>query len=169
MEQELKVGVEVEKDENGWFSKESLCKTVKCVMDKDSQVGCFVKENHRKLKEVLSSPGFMNNYIDNFIQNLFGKLTVMPISLSKAASVMSNFVPGEAAGAGHSHAIATYLNRASRSFYELDEFHREIKRRRSQTAASSPMWPPAPEKSWKRVNRSIEQRIEASVICGIGA
>ncbi|KAF3685833.1 Anthocyanidin 3-O-glucoside 2'''-O-xylosyltransferase [Capsicum annuum] len=70
MEQELKVGVEVEKDENGWFSKENLCKAVKCVMDKDSQIGCFVKENHRKWKEVLSSPGFMSNYIDNFIQNL---------------------------------------------------------------------------------------------------
>lgn len=74
MEQELKVGVEVEKDENGWFSKESLCKAVKCVVDKDSQVGCLVKENHRKWKEVLSSPGFMSNYIDNFIQNLHGLL-----------------------------------------------------------------------------------------------
>ncbi|XP_059291317.1 anthocyanidin 3-O-glucoside 2'''-O-xylosyltransferase-like [Lycium ferocissimum] len=74
MEKELKVGVEVEKDENGWFSKESLCKAVKCVMDKDSQIGCFVKENHRKWKEVLSSPGFMSNYIDNFIQNLHGLL-----------------------------------------------------------------------------------------------
>ncbi|MCE3050859.1 hypothetical protein HAX54_048314 [Datura stramonium] len=84
------------------------------------------------------------------IWTVSGKPTVTtPISLSKAASVMSNFVSDEAAGAGHSHAIATYLNRASRSFYELDEFHREIKRRRSQTAASSPMWPPAPEKKLK--------------------
>ncbi|XP_015071622.1 UDP-glycosyltransferase 79B6-like isoform X1 [Solanum pennellii] len=71
MEQDLKVGVEVKKDENGWFSKESLCKAVKCVMDKDSQVGCLVKENHRKWKEVLSSPGFMSNYIDSFIQILY--------------------------------------------------------------------------------------------------
>lgn len=74
MEQELKVGVEVEKDENGWFSKESLCKAVKCVMDKDSQIGCFMKENHKKWKEVLSSPGFMSNYIDSFIHNLHGLL-----------------------------------------------------------------------------------------------
>ncbi|KAK4352080.1 hypothetical protein RND71_027598 [Anisodus tanguticus] len=74
MEQELKVGIEVEKDENGCFLKESLCKAVKCVMDKDSQIGCFVKENHRKLKELLSSPGFMSNYIDNFIHNLYGLL-----------------------------------------------------------------------------------------------
>ncbi|XP_059281574.1 UDP-glycosyltransferase 79B6-like [Lycium ferocissimum] len=74
MEQELKVGVEVEKDENGLFSKASLRKAVKCVMDKDSQIGCFVKENHRKWKEFLSSPGFMSNYIDNFIHNLHGIL-----------------------------------------------------------------------------------------------
>ncbi|KAJ8541087.1 hypothetical protein K7X08_001903 [Anisodus acutangulus] len=74
MEQELKVGIEVEKDENGCFLKESLCKAVKCVMDKESQIGCFVKENHRKLKELLSSPGFMSNYIDNFIHNLYGLL-----------------------------------------------------------------------------------------------
>ncbi|TMW81886.1 hypothetical protein EJD97_007485, partial [Solanum chilense] len=48
MGQHLKVGVEVEKDENDMFTKENLCKAVKCVMDKDSQIGCLVKENHRK-------------------------------------------------------------------------------------------------------------------------
>uniref|UniRef100_M1AUC5 Glycosyltransferase n=1 Tax=Solanum tuberosum TaxID=4113 RepID=M1AUC5_SOLTU len=74
MEQHLKVGVEVEKDENDLFTKENLCKAVKCVMDKDSQIGCLVKENHRKWKELLSSPGFMSNYIDNFIQDLHGLL-----------------------------------------------------------------------------------------------
>ncbi|KAH0683995.1 hypothetical protein KY289_021747 [Solanum tuberosum] len=70
MEQQLKVGVEVEKDENDLFTKENLCKAVKCVMDKDSQIGRLVKENHKKWKELLSSPGFMSNYIDNFIQDL---------------------------------------------------------------------------------------------------
>ncbi|XP_015073429.1 UDP-glycosyltransferase 79B6-like [Solanum pennellii] len=72
MGQHLKVGVEVEKDENDMFTKENLCKAVKCVMDKDNQIGCLVKENHRKWKELLSSPGFMSNYIDNFIQDLHG-------------------------------------------------------------------------------------------------
>ncbi|KAK6792788.1 hypothetical protein RDI58_011869 [Solanum bulbocastanum] len=33
---------------------------------KDSQIGCVVKENHRKWKELVSSPGFMSNYVDNF-------------------------------------------------------------------------------------------------------
>ncbi|XP_069152964.1 UDP-glycosyltransferase 79B9-like [Solanum lycopersicum] len=70
MEKQLKVGIEVEKDENDLFTKENLCKAVKCVMDKDSQTGCVVKENHKKWKELLSSPGFMSNYIDNFIQDL---------------------------------------------------------------------------------------------------
>ncbi|KAK6792784.1 hypothetical protein RDI58_011865 [Solanum bulbocastanum] len=71
MEQQLKVGVEVEKDENDLFTKEKLFKAVKCVMDKDSQIGGVVKENHKKWKELLSSPGFMSNYIDNFIQDLY--------------------------------------------------------------------------------------------------
>ncbi|KAK4722781.1 hypothetical protein R3W88_013014 [Solanum pinnatisectum] len=53
MEQQLKVGVEVEKDENDLFTKENLCKAVKCVMDKGSQIGCLVKENHRKWKELV--------------------------------------------------------------------------------------------------------------------
>ncbi|KAF3683443.1 UDP-glycosyltransferase 79B6 [Capsicum chacoense] len=74
MEHELKVGVEVEKDENDLFTKENLCKAVKCVMDKDSQIACSMKENHRKWKELLSSPGFKSNYIDNFILNLHGLL-----------------------------------------------------------------------------------------------
>lgn len=74
MEQHLKVGVQVEKDENNLFTKENLCKAVKCVMDKESQIGCLVKENHRKWKELLSSRGFMSNYIDNFIQDLHGLL-----------------------------------------------------------------------------------------------
>ncbi|KAM3342031.1 anthocyanidin 3-O-glucoside 2'''-O-xylosyltransferase [Capsicum galapagoense] len=74
MEHELKVGVEVEKDENDLFTKENLCKAVKCVMDKDSQIACLMKENHRKWRELLSSPGFMSNYIDNFSLNLHGLL-----------------------------------------------------------------------------------------------
>ncbi|WMV27452.1 hypothetical protein MTR67_020837 [Solanum verrucosum] len=65
MEQQLKVGVQMEKDENDLFTKENLFKSVKCVMDKDNQIGCLVKENHRKWKELLSSPGFMSNYVDN--------------------------------------------------------------------------------------------------------
>lgn len=67
---ELKVAVEVERDEDGGFTKESLCKAIMCVMDGDSEVGGLVRNNHLKWKETLASPGFMSNYIDDFIQNL---------------------------------------------------------------------------------------------------
>ncbi|RVW18071.1 UDP-glycosyltransferase 79B6 [Vitis vinifera] len=43
---ELQVAVEVEREENGWFSKESLCKAIKSVMDEESEVGGLVRKNH---------------------------------------------------------------------------------------------------------------------------
>lgn len=69
--EELKVAVEVERDQNSErFSRESLCRAIKSVMDKDSKVGGFVKENHAKWKEILGSPSFMGDYMENFIQDL---------------------------------------------------------------------------------------------------
>ncbi|KAL3503170.1 hypothetical protein ACH5RR_037619 [Cinchona calisaya] len=69
--EELKVAVEVERDENStWLSKESLCRAIKSVIDKDSEVGCMVKENHAKWKQILASPNFMEDYIEKFIQDL---------------------------------------------------------------------------------------------------
>ncbi len=68
--EEMKVGVEVEKEENGWFSRESLSKAIKCVMEKDNDVGIMVKKNHAKWKEILAAPGFMSGYMDKFVQNL---------------------------------------------------------------------------------------------------
>ncbi|KAK2996481.1 hypothetical protein RJ639_025727 [Escallonia herrerae] len=68
--EELKVAVEVERDENGWFSKESLSKGIKCVMEKNSEVGRLLKKNHAKWKEALVRPGYMDDYIDKFIDNL---------------------------------------------------------------------------------------------------
>ncbi|GFS33140.1 UDP-Glycosyltransferase superfamily protein [Actinidia rufa] len=41
---ELRVAVEVEREEGEWFSKESLCKAVKCVMGGDSEEGGRVKK-----------------------------------------------------------------------------------------------------------------------------
>ncbi|XP_019177828.1 PREDICTED: UDP-glycosyltransferase 79B9-like [Ipomoea nil] len=76
MADELRVAVEVERDEDGWFSKESICKAVKSVMDRDNQIGCLVRENHRKWKEILTRPGFMSDYVDNFIQYLQGLVYV---------------------------------------------------------------------------------------------
>ncbi|KAH7512605.1 hypothetical protein FEM48_Zijuj12G0108400 [Ziziphus jujuba var. spinosa] len=68
--EELKVAVKVDKDENGWFSKENLSEVIKSVMDKDSEVGLMVKKNHENLRRVLEKPGFMSGYVDMFVRNL---------------------------------------------------------------------------------------------------
>ncbi|XP_044494892.1 UDP-glycosyltransferase 79B6-like [Mangifera indica] len=76
MAEELKVGVEVEREENGWFSKENLCKAIKSVMEEESEVGNLVRKNHAKWKDLLVNPLFANAYIDKFIkdiQELVGK------------------------------------------------------------------------------------------------
>lgn len=67
---ELKVAVEVEREANRWFSKESLSKAIRSVMDKESEVGVMVKKNHAKWTETLSSPGYMSGYVDRFVQSL---------------------------------------------------------------------------------------------------
>ncbi|KAK8622694.1 hypothetical protein V6N13_117600 [Hibiscus sabdariffa] len=69
MADELKVAVEVEKEENGWISKENLSEAIRKVMDKDSEVGKLLKENHKKWREIIN-PKLMNEYIDKFVQSL---------------------------------------------------------------------------------------------------
>ncbi|PIN15726.1 UDP-glucuronosyl and UDP-glucosyl transferase [Handroanthus impetiginosus] len=69
--EELKVAVEVARGDMGWFSKEDLCKAIRSAMDEDSEVGKLVKQNHAKWRETLLSPGFMDSYIDNFIEQLY--------------------------------------------------------------------------------------------------
>ncbi|KAJ9671553.1 hypothetical protein PVL29_025315 [Vitis rotundifolia] len=58
------------REENGWVSKESLCKAIKSVMDEEIEVGCLVKKNHAEWKETPMSQGFMCNYIDNFVRQI---------------------------------------------------------------------------------------------------
>ena len=74
MVEELKVAVEVEREDNGWISKESLSKAIISVMDEDSEIAGLVKYNHAKLKEELTSEGMQERYLDTFIQNLQGLL-----------------------------------------------------------------------------------------------
>ncbi|KAH0719771.1 hypothetical protein KY284_004801 [Solanum tuberosum] len=64
---ELKVALEVERDENGWFTKENLCNIIKSVMDEGSEL---IKKKHVKWKETLTRPGFMSGYIEEFINDL---------------------------------------------------------------------------------------------------
>nr|BBC62120.1 glucosyltransferase 27 [Nemophila menziesii] len=70
LSEELQVAVEVDKDENGWFSKESVCEAIKMVMDTDSKVGQFLRGNQEKCKTKLLKPDFVSNYIDEFVQQL---------------------------------------------------------------------------------------------------
>ncbi|KAL5715905.1 anthocyanidin 3-O-glucoside 2'''-O-xylosyltransferase [Ranunculus cassubicifolius] len=66
----LKVAVTVERrEEDGWFTKESICRAVKLAMDERSEVGNQIKENHLKLKELLND-GFESSYMNNFLIKL---------------------------------------------------------------------------------------------------
>ncbi|KAL4343460.1 hypothetical protein AHAS_Ahas11G0080600 [Arachis hypogaea] len=54
MSKNLQVGVEVEKGEDdGLYTKESVCKAVSIVMDDENETSRIVKSNHDKIKEVL--------------------------------------------------------------------------------------------------------------------
>ncbi|KGN43487.1 cyanidin 3-O-galactoside 2''-O-xylosyltransferase FGGT1 [Cucumis sativus] len=67
----LKVGVEVEKrEEDGFFSKESVCKAVKTVMDEENESGKEVRANIAKLRELLVDKDLEESYINNFIHKL---------------------------------------------------------------------------------------------------
>ncbi|KAL2323396.1 hypothetical protein Fmac_027775 [Flemingia macrophylla] len=67
----LKAGVEIERgEEDGSFTKESVCKAVKIVMDDESVVGREVRANHSKLANILLNKDLENTYIDNFCHQL---------------------------------------------------------------------------------------------------
>ncbi|XP_052178786.1 UDP-glycosyltransferase 79B6-like [Diospyros lotus] len=68
--EELNVAVEVERDEDGWFSKESLSKAVKSVMEEDGEVGSLVRRKHARWRETLAIHGFMDGYVDRFLEEL---------------------------------------------------------------------------------------------------
>ncbi|XP_062105904.1 cyanidin 3-O-galactoside 2''-O-xylosyltransferase FGGT1-like [Humulus lupulus] len=67
----LKVGVEVEKsEEEGLFTRESVCKAIKTVMEEDNEVGQKVKANLTKLRQQIHRQDFESSYIDNFSHKL---------------------------------------------------------------------------------------------------
>ncbi|KAJ9171431.1 hypothetical protein P3X46_014801 [Hevea brasiliensis] len=67
---EHNVAVEVEREGNGWISKENLNKAIKSVMDNSSEVAQVVKSNRYKLKKVLFDENMQESYIDSFTMNL---------------------------------------------------------------------------------------------------
>ncbi|XP_061347769.1 cyanidin 3-O-galactoside 2''-O-xylosyltransferase FGGT1-like [Gastrolobium bilobum] len=71
MSTKLKVGVEVEKgEEDGLFTKESVCKAVKIVMDDENELGAQVRENHTKIRNLLLSKNLESSCLDTFCQKL---------------------------------------------------------------------------------------------------
>ncbi|KAK7324664.1 hypothetical protein VNO77_28402 [Canavalia gladiata] len=71
MSEKLKVGVEVEKDEeDDLFTKQSVCRSVKVVMDEGNELGKQVRTNHTKLRNFLLSNGLESSCIDSFSQKL---------------------------------------------------------------------------------------------------
>nr|WMX26761.1 UGT79B103 [Codariocalyx motorius] len=71
MSTKLKVGVEVEKgEEDGLFTKESVCKAVEIVMDDENEVGREVRKNHAKLRNFLLSDNLESSCVDGFCQKL---------------------------------------------------------------------------------------------------
>lgn len=80
----IKAGIEVERaEEDGFFTKESVCKAIKTVMeeendycDKDQshlqpcQVAREIRANHAQLRELLFHKDLESSYIDDFIKKL---------------------------------------------------------------------------------------------------
>ncbi|OVA15610.1 UDP-glucuronosyl/UDP-glucosyltransferase [Macleaya cordata] len=68
---DLRAGVEVERgEEDGKFTKESVCNAVRLVMDQDNEVAKEVRSNHAKWKDFLLRDGLESSYIDDFIKKL---------------------------------------------------------------------------------------------------
>jgi hypothetical protein len=75
MSRKLKVGVEVEKgEEDGLFTKESVCKAVNIVMDDENEVGREVRKNHEKIRNFLLSSNLESSCVDSFCQKLYDLL-----------------------------------------------------------------------------------------------
>ncbi|KAK9025681.1 hypothetical protein V6N11_038539 [Hibiscus sabdariffa] len=70
MVNELKIGVEIERDKNRQVSKESLSEAIKFVMDKNNETAKTLRANHAKLKQTLSNSDFQEEYINGFIRAL---------------------------------------------------------------------------------------------------
>ncbi|XP_027347844.1 UDP-glycosyltransferase 79B30-like [Abrus precatorius] len=66
----LQVGVEVEKDDDGMYSKESVCKAVSIVMDDENETSKKVRDNHTRLREMLLHKDLESSYVDNFCKQL---------------------------------------------------------------------------------------------------
>ncbi|KAK7315130.1 hypothetical protein VNO77_33662 [Canavalia gladiata] len=70
MSKKLKVGVEVEKGEDCLFTKESVCRAVKTVMDEGNELGKEVRANHANVKNLILSNNLESSYVDHLCHAL---------------------------------------------------------------------------------------------------
>lgn len=64
----MKIGVEVEKgEEDGNFSKESVCKAVKTVVEEENESGKEIRANIAKLRELLVDKDLEEFYMHIYI------------------------------------------------------------------------------------------------------
>ncbi|MCI86435.1 UDP-glycosyltransferase 79B3-like, partial [Trifolium medium] len=56
--------------EDGLFTREAVCNTVRVVMDAESELGQTVRTNHAKWREFLLNQGLENSYVDDLVQKL---------------------------------------------------------------------------------------------------
>ncbi len=61
-------------DDDGLFTKESVCEAVKIVMDDENEVGKEVRANHAKLRNFLLSKNLESSCIDSFCKKLYDLL-----------------------------------------------------------------------------------------------
>jgi UDP:flavonoid glycosyltransferase YjiC (YdhE family) len=66
----LKVGVEVEKGEDGLYTKDSVYKAVSIVMDDENEISKNIKANHANIREMLLNKDLETSYIDDFCKKL---------------------------------------------------------------------------------------------------
>ncbi|KAI3842527.1 hypothetical protein MKX03_034393 [Papaver bracteatum] len=68
---DLKVGVEIERgEEDGSFTKDSICNAIKLVMDENGEVSKEVRLHHAKWKEFLLKDNLESSYTNEFITKL---------------------------------------------------------------------------------------------------
>ncbi|KAA8543965.1 hypothetical protein F0562_021858 [Nyssa sinensis] len=102
------------------------------------------------------------------MRTVSGKVvSTKPISLAKAAKVLSTFAAAET---GASQAVSTYLKRASASFNELVQFHQELrastsdrkheKNRPENTNSENPIFSEESHKEAK-VSRNVEDSVRS--------
>ncbi|ESW04832.1 hypothetical protein PHAVU_011G128700 [Phaseolus vulgaris] len=70
MANNLEVGVEVEKGEDGMYTKDNVCKVVSIVMDEENETSKKVRDNHTRIRETLLDKDLESYYFHNFCTRL---------------------------------------------------------------------------------------------------